>query len=168
MLRDWLILIDVKFNSPLMKKYQVLVFIFFLIFSNQRPLCNMVCLNQDPVNFKAFTDNSQCCSSLSVVLHVYAKDECHSWCLWEGDNSNCWRQLEHYFLHAHTYCSVYKKWYLCNLQNKLLYKNYKVLPYPHIIWTHILSQPVSFQHHILVYMQHRYVKKSKREHLPTL
>lgn len=50
----------------------------------------------------------------------------------EGDNSNCWRQLEHYFLHAHTYCSVYKKWYLCNLQNKLQYKNYKVLPYPHI------------------------------------
>lgn len=57
---------------------------FFLIFSNQRPLCNMVCLNQDPVNFKAFTDNSQRCSSLSVVLHVYAKDECHSW--WQNSN----------------------------------------------------------------------------------
>lgn len=57
---------------------------FFLIFLIQRPLCNMVCLNQDPVNFKAFTDNSQRCSSLSVVLHVYAKDECHSW--WQNSN----------------------------------------------------------------------------------
>lgn len=44
----------------------------------------MVCLNQDPVNFKAFTDNSRCCCSLSVVLHVYAKDECHSW--WQNSN----------------------------------------------------------------------------------
>lgn len=137
MLRDWLILNDVKFNSPLMKKYQVLVFIFFLIFSNQRPLCNMVCLNQDPVNFKAFTDNSQRCSSLSVVLHVYAKDECHSW--WHNSNFSE-REITliandslNIIFCTHTLIAVYiKKWYLCNLQNKLLYKNYKVLPYPHI------------------------------------
>lgn len=178
MLRDWLILIDVKFNSPLMKKYQVLVFIFFLYFKfKDLSLCNMVCLNQDPVNFKAFTDNSRCCCSLSVVLHVYAKDECHSW--WQNSNFSE-REITliaddslNIIFCTHILTAVYIKSGICAICKINCYtkttKSCHILIYQKkLIWTHILSQPVSFQHHILVYMQHRYVKKSKREHLPTL
>lgn len=157
MLRDWLTLIDVKFNSPLMKKYQVLVFIFFFIFSNQRPLCNMVCLNQDPVNFQAFTDNSQRCSSLSVVLHVYAKDECHSW--WQNSNFSE-REITliandslNIIFCTHILIAVYIKSGICAICKINCYtkttKSCHILIYQKkIIWTHILSQPVSFQHHI--------------------
>lgn len=172
MLRDWLILIDVKFNSPLMKKYQVLVFIFFLNFQIKDPSATWF------VSIKmAFTDNSQRCSSLSVVLHVYAKDECHSW--WQNSNFSE-REITliandslNIIFCTHILIAVYIKSGICAICKINCYtkttKSCHILIYQKkIIWTHILSQPVSFQHHILVYMQHRYVKKSKREHLPTL
>lgn len=149
-----------------MKKYQVLVFIFFLYFKfKDLSLCNMVCLNQDPVNFKAFTDNSQRCSSLSVVLHVYAKDECHSW--WHNSNFSE-REITliaddslNIIFCTHILIAVYIKSGICAICKINCYtkttKSCHILIYQKkIIWTHILSQPVSFQHHILVYMQHRY------------
>lgn len=130
---------------------------FFFKFSNQRPLCNMVCLNQDPVNFKAFTDNSQRCSSLSVVLHVYAKDECHSW--WHNSNFSE-REITliaddslNIIFCTHILIAVYIKSGICAICKINCYtkttKSCHILIYQKkIIWTHILSQPVSFQHHI--------------------
>lgn len=83
MLRDWLILIWCKVQFTIDEEVSNSVY-FFLIFKLKN-LCNMVCLNQDPVNFKALTDNSRhCLESLSVVLHVYAEDECQS--LWHNSN----------------------------------------------------------------------------------
>lgn len=147
---------------------------FFFKFSNQRPLCNMVCLNQDPVNFKAFTDNCRCCCSLSVVLHVYAKDECHSW--WQNSNFSE-REITliandslNIIFCMHTLIAVYIKSGICaickiNCNTKTTKSCHILIYQKKLIWTHILSQPVSFQHYIYYYICNIGMWKNQRENI---
>lgn len=137
MLRDWLILIWCKVQFTIDEEVSNSVY-FFLIFKLKN-LCNMVCLNQDPVNFKALTDNSRhCLESLSVVLHVYAEDECQS--LWHNSNVSereitliandslniifCTHILTSELHTKSGICAICK--INCNA------KKYKALPYPNI------------------------------------
>lgn len=152
MLRDWLILIDVKFNSPLMKKYQVLVFIFFLNFQIKDPsatwfvsikILSTLRLSQTIVNaVVAYQWFYMCMPKMNAIADVSEREIT----LIANDSWNI-------IFCTHILIAVYIKSGICAICKINCYtkttKSCHILIYQKkIIWTHILSQPVSFQHYI--------------------